>query len=119
MLFNILCFSVKPVMTVKPDQRVFRGETVTLTCVIQGGENIQWRYRWIKDGNTVYQYTTPTATADYSFTAYVSLSGEYSCRGERSDSHTEISDGVTLTVSGESSYSHLFNHYLTSIFQHL
>jgi len=89
----------KPVVKVKPDQPVFRGERVTLTCVIQGGGNIQWRYSWIKDGNTVYPYTT---TADYSFTADVSLSGEYSCRGERSDSHTDFSDGVTLTVSGES-----------------
>ncbi|KAG1937949.1 Fc receptor-like protein [Pimephales promelas] len=86
---------VKPVLTVKPDQRVFRGETVTLTCVIQGGEDIQ-RYSWIKDGNTVYPYTT---TTDYGFTADASRSGEYSCRGERSHSYTEISDGVTLTVS--------------------
>jgi len=98
---------------VTPDQPVFRGERVTFTCVIQGGGNTQ-RYSWIKDGNTVYPYTTPY----YSFTADVSHSGEYRCRGERSDSHTE-SAAVTLTVSGESSYSHLFNHHLISIFQHL
>jgi len=99
-----------------PDQRVFSGETVTLICDIQGGGNIQWRYSWMKDGHTGYQYTT---TTDYSFTADVSLSGKYRCRGERSDSHTDFSDGVTLTVSGESSYSHLFYHYLIFIFQHL
>ncbi|XDV19204.1 hypothetical protein PO909_024727, partial [Leuciscus waleckii] len=34
---------VKPVVTVKPDQRVFIGERVTLTCVIQRGGDIQWR----------------------------------------------------------------------------
>ncbi|KAG1937952.1 Fc receptor-like protein [Pimephales promelas] len=90
---------VKPVLTVKPDQHVFRGEKVTLTCDIQGGGNIQWRYIWIRDGNTGYQYTTPTTTADYSFTADASRSGKYRCRGERSDSNTEFSDGVTLTVS--------------------
>ncbi|KAG1937957.1 Fc receptor-like protein [Pimephales promelas] len=89
----------KPVVKVKPDQPVFSGETVTLTCVIQGGGNIQWRYRWIKDGNTGYPYTTTPTTADYSFTADASHRGKYSCRGQRSDSHTEISDGVTLTVS--------------------
>ncbi|KAG1937955.1 Fc receptor-like protein [Pimephales promelas] len=90
-----LSVKVKPVVTVTPDQHVFRGETVTLTCDIQGGEDIQ-RYSWIKDGHTGYPYTT---TADYSFTADASLRGEYSCRGERSDSHTDFSDGVTLTVS--------------------
>ncbi|XP_077083262.1 Fc receptor-like protein 5 isoform X2 [Siphateles boraxobius] len=89
----------KPVMTVKPDQRAFSGETVTLTCDIQREEDSQWIYRWIKDGNTDYPYTT-TTTADYSFTADVSHSGKYTCRGERSDSQrSHISDAVTLTVS--------------------
>jgi len=91
---------VKPVVTVKPDQRVFRGETVTLTCVIKGGGNIQWTYRWIKDGNTVYPCIT--IAPYYSFTADVSRSGEYSCRGESLYLYTDFSDGVRLTVSGES-----------------
>ncbi|XDV19117.1 hypothetical protein PO909_024675, partial [Leuciscus waleckii] len=69
---------------------------VTLTCVIQGGGDIQWRYSWFKDRD--YPHTTPTA--EFSFTADVYRSGEYSCRGERSDSHTVFSDAVTLTVSG-------------------
>ncbi|CAM4513120.1 unnamed protein product [Leuciscus chuanchicus] len=88
---------LKPVVTVKPDQRVFIGETVTLTCDIQRGGDIQG-YSWFRDGDTDYPYTT---TAEFSFTAdHVSLSGEYSCRGERSDSPTVFSDAVTLTVSG-------------------
>ncbi len=90
---------LKPVVKVTPDQRVFRGETVTLTCDIQRAENIQWTYSWFKDGYTYYPYRTTTA-AEYSFTAY--HSGEYSCRGETSDSKTsDISAAVTLTVSGE------------------
>ncbi|KAK7177129.1 hypothetical protein R3I93_001181 [Phoxinus phoxinus] len=88
---------VKPVVTVTPDQRVFRGERVTLTCDIQGEGDIQWRYSWTRDGDTVYPYTT--AKAEFSFTAGVSSSGEYRCRGERSDTHTDVSDAVTLTVS--------------------
>ncbi len=89
----------RPVVKVTPDQRVFRGETVTLTCDIQRAENIQWTYRWFKDGDTYYQYPT---TAEYSFTADLYRSGEYSCRGERSDSQrSHISAAVTLTVSGE------------------
>ncbi len=101
-------------MKVTPDQRVFRGETVTLTCDIQRAEHIQWTYSWFKDGDTYYQYPTTTAaetrnpyrtttTAEYSFRAdYVSDGGEYSCRGERSGSQrSDISAAVTLTVSGE------------------
>jgi len=109
--YFLLCFSV----TVTPDQHVFSGETVTLTCVIKGGGNNQWTYSWIKDGKNLCACKT---RAYYSFTADVSRSGEYRCRGERPDSYTE-SAAVTLTVSGESSYSHLFNHHLLSIFQHL
>ncbi|XP_050959056.1 basement membrane-specific heparan sulfate proteoglycan core protein isoform X8 [Labeo rohita] len=90
----------KPVVKVTPDQRVFRGETVTLTCDIQGGGNIQWTHSWFKDGYTHNPYIT-TTTAEFSFRAdSVSDSGEYSCRGERSDSQrSDISAAVTLTVS--------------------
>ncbi len=93
----------KPVVKVKPDQAVFRKEKVTLTCDIQGGRSIQWTYSWFKDGNTHNPYRT-TAAAELSFTAdNVSYSGKYSCRGERSDTQkSDISDKVTLTVSGES-----------------
>uniref|UniRef100_A0A8C1PGC5 Ig-like domain-containing protein n=1 Tax=Cyprinus carpio TaxID=7962 RepID=A0A8C1PGC5_CYPCA len=89
----------KAVVKVTPDQRVLRGETVTLTCDIQGAGDIQWTYSWFKDGNTFYPYRTPTA--EISFTAdYVSYSVKYSCRGERSDSQrSDTSAVVTLTVS--------------------
>ncbi len=103
LVINIhMCINtVRPVVKVTPDQCVFSGETVTLTCDIQGAGHIQWRYSWfIKDGDT--QYPVYSTTAEYSFTAYVSYSGEYSCRGERSDSQrSDISAAVTLTVSGE------------------
>ncbi len=93
-----MCINTEiPVVKVTPDQRVFRGETVTLTCDIQRAEDIQWTYSWFKNGNTYNQYPT---TAEFSFTAY--HSSKYSCRGERSDSQrSHISAAVTLTVSGE------------------
>ncbi len=88
----------KPVVKVTPDQRVFRGETVTLTCDIQKtADNIQWRYSWFKDGSVIRDVTERV----YSITS-VSDRAEYSCRGERSDSQrSDISAAVTLTVSGE------------------
>uniref|UniRef100_A0A8C2F2U6 Si:ch211-220f21.2 n=1 Tax=Cyprinus carpio TaxID=7962 RepID=A0A8C2F2U6_CYPCA len=89
----------KAVVKVSPDQRVFRGETVTLTCDIQRAGDIQWRYSWFKDGNAFYPNTT-TTTAEISFTADVYKGAEYSCRGERSDSQrSDTSAAVTLTVS--------------------
>ncbi len=93
----------KPVVKVTPDQRVFRGETVTLTCDIQRAEHIQWRYSWFKDGDTQYPvYTTTTTTAEFSFRADSVSNSKYRCRGERSDSQrSDISAAVTLTVSGE------------------
>ncbi len=95
-----MCINTEiPVVKVTPDQRVFRGETVTLTCDIQRAENIQWRYSWFKDGET--QDTFTTTAAEFSFTATVSDSGEYSCLGERYSHRSDISDAVTLTVSGE------------------
>jgi len=100
--YSLLCFSVKPVVKVKPDQHVFRGERVTLTCDIQGGEDIQWTYRWMKNGSVISHTEREIKS--------VSDGDKYSCEATRSD----ISDGVTLTVSGESSYSHLFNHHLFS-----
>ncbi len=104
-------------MKVTPDQRVFRGETVTLTCDIQGAGHIQWRYSWFKDGHTPYPFTTTTA-AEYRFRAdYESYSGEYSCRGEGSYlQSSDISDAVTLTVSGEYSYSIQFKFICIALF---
>ncbi|XP_016319412.1 B-cell receptor CD22-like, partial [Sinocyclocheilus anshuiensis] len=86
----------KPVVKVSPDQRVFRGETVTLTCDIQRAGNIQWTYSWFKDASVIRDVTERV----YSITSDESYSGGYSCRGERSDSQrSDISAAVTLTVS--------------------
>ncbi|XP_026109994.1 sialoadhesin-like [Carassius auratus] len=92
---------VKAVLKVTPDERVFRGEIVTLTCDIQGTGDIQWTYRWFRNGNTFYPYTT--TAAEISFTADVYYSGEYSCRGETYSQRSSYpSSAVTLTVSDSS-----------------
>ncbi len=103
----LLCLSVKPVVKVTPDQRVFRGERVTLTCDIQKtADNIQWTYSWFKDGSVIRDVTK----RDYSITS-VSDRAEYSCEAQRSDTTAAVS----LTVSGECSlgfpfgYVHIFS----------
>ncbi len=97
MLFARFTERPKPVVGVDPDRRVFRGETVTLTCDIQ--QTGDWRYRWNKDYKHVYSgQKYIISSVDWSH------SGVYSCRGtqSRAPTYSQTSDGVTLTVSGES-----------------
>ncbi|XP_016117671.1 B-cell receptor CD22-like [Sinocyclocheilus grahami] len=87
----------KPVVDVHPDGRVFRGETVTLTCDTQ--QTGVWQYSWYKDRKRVY---SPRQNQNYKIPSVDSShSGVYSCRGTQSQAPTysQMSDGVTLTVS--------------------
>ncbi len=97
MLFARFTERPKPVVGVVPDRRVFRGETVTLTCDIQ--QTGDWRYSWTKDNKHVYsgqKYIISSVDPSHG--------GVYSCRGTQSQAphYSEYSDRVTLTVSGES-----------------
>ncbi|XP_062849677.1 Fc receptor-like protein 5 [Trichomycterus rosablanca] len=91
--------SPKAVVTIKPDNQVFSGETVTLRCDIQRGGDAEWRYSWYENNNNMYSYSK---TQEFSIRSVSkSHGGKYTCRGERkSDSqNSEISDTVILTVS--------------------
>ncbi|XP_060731021.1 Fc receptor-like protein 2 [Tachysurus vachellii] len=93
--------SPKAVVTIKPDKHVFRGETVTLRCEIQGGDT-EWIYSWYKD-DQIYQDYKPQ---ELKLSSVINEhNGKYTCRGRRRSDYqrSEISDAVTLTVSGESS----------------
>ncbi len=97
MLFARFTVRPKPVVGVDPDRRVYRGETVTLTCDIQ--QTGDWRYSWNKDNTHVY------SGQNYIISSVdPSHGGVYICRGSQSQAPTysQTSDGVTLTVSGES-----------------
>ncbi|XP_059415132.1 Fc receptor-like protein 5 [Carassius carassius] len=88
----------KAKVSIKPDQHVFKGETVTLRCDIDGEGVTSWRYVW-------YKYSAFYSSSDlqeHTFTFVTeSDAGKYSCYGaERGGSRTSnISDGVKLTVS--------------------
>ncbi|XP_073702781.1 B-cell receptor CD22-like [Garra rufa] len=88
----------KAKVTIKPDQHVFRGETVTLRCDIDGEGVISWQYSWYKDSSvSVFR-----DQQEHTFSPVTeSDAGKYSCYGvERGGSRTSnISDAVTLTVS--------------------
>ncbi|XP_053089071.1 carcinoembryonic antigen-related cell adhesion molecule 5-like [Pangasianodon hypophthalmus] len=88
----------KPVVSIKPDKQVYRGETVTLRCDIQDEVDSYWNYSWTKDGSGV------SSEQEYRISgAEMTHTGKYTCRGtERGGSHSShTSDAVTLTVSDE------------------
>ncbi|KAI5085946.1 Fc receptor-like protein 5, partial [Silurus meridionalis] len=94
--------SPKPVVIIKPDTQVFRGETVTFRCEIQSEKDTEWTYDWYMNDYTHYTYYTEQELSISPVTE--SYRGKYTCRGRRhSDNQiSEMSDSVTLTVSGES-----------------
>uniref|UniRef100_A0A3B3DIC4 Ig-like domain-containing protein n=1 Tax=Oryzias melastigma TaxID=30732 RepID=A0A3B3DIC4_ORYME len=76
--------------------QMFRGETITLTCEVQGGEGVQWEYQW----RTPQSQTLRTNKKDWTFTA--SISGEYSCKSRPRYglyASTKWSKSVKLSVS--------------------
>ncbi|XP_060776283.1 immunoglobulin superfamily member 1-like [Neoarius graeffei] len=87
----------KPVVSIKPDKEVFRGETVTFRCEIPRGRDTEWTYSWKRNDDTLSSRTTQEFSLD---SVGNDVSGKYTCSGRRSDSQSsETSDAVTLTVS--------------------
>ncbi|XP_053485804.1 uncharacterized protein LOC128610487 [Ictalurus furcatus] len=98
--------SPKAVVSIKPDTHLYRGERVIFRCDIQGRGYTKWTYSWYRNNNTlhfpVFDMLDYDRTMQDVSIWYVrdSDSGDYTCRGQSSDSQSsEISDAVTLTVS--------------------
>ncbi|XP_051985491.1 basement membrane-specific heparan sulfate proteoglycan core protein-like [Xyrauchen texanus] len=97
---NEVSFTVidKPVLTVNPETSpIFRGETVTLTCDLQGTEETDWTYRFQCDGRDVQE----SNGKEFQFTAsYSRYSRTCWCSARRTS--TEIwspwSNVVSFTV---------------------
>ncbi|XP_051571436.1 Fc receptor-like protein 5, partial [Myxocyprinus asiaticus] len=104
---NHVTLSVKEhfeaVLTVKPKNQLFRGETVTLRCDIQGGGDTEWTYSWtVKNTNNGYKNTVNQCKTQECKINSVehTHSGKYTCSGKTRDGqNSKISDAVTLTVS--------------------
>ncbi|XP_058874536.1 titin-like [Acipenser ruthenus] len=95
----------KPVLTQEPAGEIFEGDTVTLSCVVEGGSD-GWRYLWYKDkqySTPVYQTNSSSGTgAGYTISAAtLSHSGEYWCRAERGRNpfNSDYSNAVNIQVS--------------------
>ncbi|XP_066519875.1 Fc receptor-like protein 2 [Hoplias malabaricus] len=87
----------KAILSIKPDKQVFKGETVTLRCDILAVGDTEWTYSWFKDDGLYLSSGTQENTIH---SATESNSSKYTCRGEMKTQNSEISDAVTLTVSG-------------------
>uniref|UniRef100_A0A8C1P1W3 Ig-like domain-containing protein n=1 Tax=Cyprinus carpio TaxID=7962 RepID=A0A8C1P1W3_CYPCA len=88
----------KPTVTIKPAQHVFRGETVTLRCDMYSEGVTSGHSSWYKDGSfSVFsdhqEHTLRSVTE--------SDAGEYTCYGLKGSDWSEVSDAVTLRVSGD------------------
>ncbi|XP_053537405.1 B-cell receptor CD22 [Ictalurus punctatus] len=80
----------KPVLSVEPNSpQIFRGDTVTLTCRISGGNG---PYHWNKDGG--YSHSS----AENYYTIKVDQSHKYRCYGSIDVRSTPWSNEVTLSV---------------------
>ncbi|XP_047451232.1 leukocyte immunoglobulin-like receptor subfamily A member 3 [Mugil cephalus] len=94
-----ITFPNKAVVTQQPNwPQIFRGEKITLTCEVQGGEDTEWIYDWRKPRSSTHW----TDNKYWTFTASESSSGDYMCRSRlRDDSYssTEWSEAITLSVS--------------------
>uniref|UniRef100_A0A3B4X8K7 Ig-like domain-containing protein n=1 Tax=Seriola lalandi dorsalis TaxID=1841481 RepID=A0A3B4X8K7_SERLL len=86
------------VVTLQPNwPEIYRGETITVSCEIQGGDT-EWMYEW-----EINSSLKPSDQHEYRISsASSSHSGDYRCRGRmKSAQHntTEWSDSVKLTVN--------------------
>ncbi|XP_058874368.1 immunoglobulin superfamily member 1-like [Acipenser ruthenus] len=95
----------KPVLTREPAGEILEGDSVTLSCVVEGGSD-GWRYLWYKDSQhstPVYQTNSSSGTgAGYTISAAaLSHSGEYCCRAERGSKpfNSDYSNAVKIQVS--------------------
>ncbi|XP_047669987.1 B-cell receptor CD22-like [Tachysurus fulvidraco] len=87
-----------PVVSINPNNQVFSGDTVTLSCNIQDESVSNWQYSWYKDTS----HSPVSSEQVYSISGVeVTHTGTYTCRGtERGGSRsTHSSDVITLTVS--------------------
>ncbi|XP_077961698.1 uncharacterized protein LOC120821241 isoform X3 [Gasterosteus aculeatus] len=85
----------RAVVTLQHDwPEIYSGETITLTCGIEGGGGSEWEYEW----RTPDYYTPPNPRGSMMTS---SVRGDYSCKGRLKDgaSTTEWSDAFTVKTS--------------------
>ncbi|XP_023201714.1 leukocyte immunoglobulin-like receptor subfamily B member 3A [Xiphophorus maculatus] len=94
-----IMFSNKVFVTRQPNwPHIFSGESITLTCEVQGGETTEWTCDWRRSGSIIHK----TDNKDWTFNVSESSSGNYMCQCRSRDdwySSTQWSETITVTVS--------------------
>ncbi|XP_045556432.1 immunoglobulin superfamily member 1 isoform X17 [Salmo salar] len=79
--------------------QIFRGETVTMRCDIQGGGDTDWDYRWYNNSQLFSPFNTKP---EYRISpVYRSNSDSYTCEGVKGNKFSKTSEAVKLTVSDQ------------------
>ncbi|KAJ8007909.1 hypothetical protein DPEC_G00099070 [Dallia pectoralis] len=79
------------VLSLQPNwTQIFRGESVTFRCIIQGGGDTHWDYSWNINHNKPEYRINPVSLSD---------TGSYTCQGNTANRSSIISDAVKLNVS--------------------
>uniref|UniRef100_A0A3B3YL69 Ig-like domain-containing protein n=1 Tax=Poecilia mexicana TaxID=48701 RepID=A0A3B3YL69_9TELE len=96
-----IIFSNKVAVTRHPNwPQMFSGETISLTCEVQGGETTEWTFEWRRDGSFIHM----THEKNLTFSVSESNSGDYRCLCLLKDggfSSTEWSEPISVSVSGK------------------
>ncbi|XP_023202441.1 leukocyte immunoglobulin-like receptor subfamily B member 3A [Xiphophorus maculatus] len=94
-----IMFSNKVFVTQQPNwTHIFSGESITLTCEVQGGETTEWMCGWRRSGSIIHW----TDSKDWTFIVSESSSGNYMCQCRSRDdwySTTQWSETIRLSVS--------------------
>uniref|UniRef100_A0A3B5Q7N6 Ig-like domain-containing protein n=1 Tax=Xiphophorus maculatus TaxID=8083 RepID=A0A3B5Q7N6_XIPMA len=80
--------------------QMFSGESITLTCEVQGGETTEWTCEWKRSGSIIHRIYSK----DWTFIVSESSRGDYTCQCRRRDdwySSTQWSETIRLSVSGK------------------
>uniref|UniRef100_A0A3P9N0H5 Ig-like domain-containing protein n=1 Tax=Poecilia reticulata TaxID=8081 RepID=A0A3P9N0H5_POERE len=93
--------SNKVFVTRQPNRpQIFSGESITLSCEVQGGETTEWTCEWKRDGSVIHR----TYSKDWTFIVSESSSADYMCQCEPRDdwfSSTQWSEAISLSVSSD------------------
>ncbi|KAK5608249.1 hypothetical protein CRENBAI_002086 [Crenichthys baileyi] len=89
----------KPTMTFQPyGPVVYKGEKISLSCLVQEGGGTQWTYEWTQDMKSA-NWNSSSSSEYYIYSVSGSDHGKYRCRAAGDHQLTEWSDAYTLTVT--------------------
>ncbi|MED6282246.1 hypothetical protein CHARACLAT_030043, partial [Characodon lateralis] len=89
----------KPTVTCQPyGPVVYKGEKISLRCLVREGGGTQWTYEWTQNMKSA-NWNSSSSSEYYIYSVSGSDHGKYSCRAAGGHQLTEWSDAYRLTVT--------------------